>query len=119
MPSLLRCTRSLSGSRTIRMAMSLCARFTIAPVSRPSRASRTASGSFEASGISAAVLSTIARREASKADRARIQQRVDIRPMRRQDIERQVDAVEIAIVLGAVLHMIDDLQRRTEWIGIG
>src|SRR5262249_20596860 len=51
--------------------------------------------------------------------RARIQQRCDIRPMRRQDIERQVDAVEIAIILGAVLHMIEDLERRTERIGIG
>src|SRR5262245_55143351 len=39
--------------------------------------------------------------------------------MRLQDIERQVDAVEVAIVLGTVLEMVDHLQRRAKWIGMG
>src|SRR4029453_11356902 len=36
-----------------------------------------------------------------------------------QYVEWQVDAVELAIVLGAVLEMVDHLQRRAERIGIG
>ena len=39
---------------------------------------------------------------------------LDARAARLEHIERQIDAVEIAVVGGAVLHMIDDLQRRAE-----
>ena len=34
--------------------------------------------------------------------------------VRRQNVLREIDAVEIAVVLAAVLQMIDDLQRRAE-----
>ena len=41
---------------------------------------------------------------------------LDARATLRQQIERQIDAVEIAVVGGAVLHMIDDLQRGAECV---
>ena len=33
-------------------------------------------------------------------------------PMRGEDVQRQVDAIEAAVVLGAILKVVDDLQRR-------
>src|SRR5262245_2122288 len=38
--------------------------------------------------------------------------------MRLQDVEWKVDAVELAIILGTVLELVDHLQRRAQRIGI-
>ena len=48
------------------------------------------------------------------AARAVSRKHVDARAMRGERVRRQIDAVEIAIVLRAILKVIDDLQRRAE-----
>ena len=70
--------------------------------------------------MSAAVFAGNFAKERQQARRrAKVQQGGDVRPMRRQYIERQIDTVELAVVLGAVLQMIDHLKGRAQRIGIG
>ena len=54
----------------------------------------------------------------AQARRRRLRsQRFDGGPVAGQDIQRQVDPVEIAIIRAAVLEVVDDLQRRADRIG--
>ena len=94
------------------MRVSRCARVLMTATSRPSRVSAIAAAKPSLSLSSRSVRSASRCRQSSSAGDARARAELfDARPARGERVLRNIDAVEIAIVVLAVLQMIDDLQR--------
>ena len=113
-----RCTRSLRGSRTFSMPTILSAKAWITETSSPSRKSLTSALSDLLSSSSASVRTASACRHCSSAgDDFASPSILDRGAGSRQRIARQVDAVEIAKILAAILQMIVDLQAGAQRVG--
>ncbi len=85
--------------------------------SRPSRQSSIAAAKPSLSPSSVSVRAASWCRHSSSAGDARSAPSAStVTPLAAKRVQRNVDAVEIAIVLAAVLQMIDDLQRRAQRI---
>ena len=116
----LRCTRSASGSRTFSMPTILSAKAWITEISRPRRKSFTSAAS-DLLSLSTVSVRTRERLQAlqQRRRRFRLAQHLDRRAGGGERVARQVDAVEVAKILGAVLQMVVDLQAGAQRVGGG
>ena len=113
-----RCTRSLKGSRTFSRRTILSAKAWITEISSPSRKSFTSALSDLLSLSSAFVRTASECRHCnSGADALALAERLDRGAGGCQRIARQIDAIEVAKILAAVLQVIVDLQAGAERVG--
>ena len=112
-----RCTRSLKGSRWARPAVRRAARRWITETSKARRRSAIWRAKGAASSRRTAVRAARPRMQASSAGEARAAASASgVGAGGGEGIERDIDPVEVAIILPAILQMIDHLQRRAEGV---
>ena len=120
-PALPRWTRWLSGSRRSRLARETAREAWIA------RDLERRAGCSAICGMSAAPRSRqltsaaaeLGERAAQGGRSARGAEHLDRSAVRGENVLRQIDAVEAAIILGAILKVVDHLQRRAQCVGGG